>query len=102
MDGRQQTKAEPEGRGIPVEPVDCWAMAERRELGAMVEPLGRRNWFDENSVAPYGYGSLVASGLSFPSSVGLNSTQQGDGWLCSGSRIDALQLSPVVSGRSTG
>ncbi len=41
-DWRRQTKAEPEGRGSPAEPVDCRAMAERRELGAMVEPLGRR------------------------------------------------------------
>ncbi len=42
QDGRRQTKAEPEGRGSPAEPVDRWATAERRELGAMVEPAGQR------------------------------------------------------------
>ncbi len=31
QDGRGQTKAEPEGRGSPAEPVDRWATAERRE-----------------------------------------------------------------------
>ncbi|KAL0195256.1 hypothetical protein M9458_008828, partial [Cirrhinus mrigala] len=42
QDVQCQTKAEPEGRGSPVEPVDCRAMVKRRQLGAMVEPLGRR------------------------------------------------------------
>ncbi len=42
QDGRRQTKAEPEGRGSPAEPVNRWATAERRELGAMVELAGQR------------------------------------------------------------
>ncbi len=40
MAGRCLTKAEPEGRGSPVELVDRWVMMEARELGAEVEPLG--------------------------------------------------------------
>ncbi len=39
-DGQSQTKAEPEGRGSPAEPVDCRATAERRELGAMMGAAG--------------------------------------------------------------
>ncbi len=40
MAGRRPTKAEPEGRGSPVELVDRWVTVEARELGAEVEPLG--------------------------------------------------------------
>ncbi len=42
MAGRRPTKAEPEGRGSPVELVDRWVTVEARELGAEVEPLGLR------------------------------------------------------------
>ncbi len=47
QDGRRQTKAEPEGRGSPAELVDCRATAERRELGAMVEPTDQ--WAEADS-----------------------------------------------------
>ncbi len=42
MAGRCPTKAEPKGRGSPVELVDRWVTVEARELGAEVEPLGLR------------------------------------------------------------
>ncbi len=41
-DGRRLTKAELEGRGSLADLVDWWATMERRELGAMVEPLGQQ------------------------------------------------------------
>ncbi len=37
MAGRRPTKAEPEGRGSPVELVDRWVTVETRELGAEVD-----------------------------------------------------------------
>ncbi|KAL0174153.1 hypothetical protein M9458_030121, partial [Cirrhinus mrigala] len=41
-DGQRQTKAHPEGRGSLAAPVVCWATTHRRELGAIVELLGRQ------------------------------------------------------------
>ncbi|KAL0176607.1 hypothetical protein M9458_028937, partial [Cirrhinus mrigala] len=42
MAGRRPTKAEPEGRGSPVELLGRRAMVETRELRAGVKPLGQR------------------------------------------------------------